>query len=92
MEFIIYQNNLRKYFSYKGKVIIFNNEQEAYSFASSFYQNYAMPIAMENVFSEPSLVGTVMQSANAWQIQELPKEYSFETITFEEIKRTKGGN
>lgn len=89
MEFIIYQTNLGKYFTNKGKVIVFNDEREAASFASIFYQNYALPTALENAFNNPSLMGAVVQSANAWQIQELPKEYKFQIISFEEIKRNK---
>lgn len=93
MEFIIYQNDLRKYFSNKGKVIVFNDEREAINFANAFYQTYALPIAMENAFSSPGLMGAVIQASNAWQVQELPKDHKFETITFEEIKNIKrGGN
>lgn len=93
MEFIIYQSNLGKYFTNKGKVIVFNDEKEAINFANAFYQTYALPIAMENVFSSPGLMGTVIQASNAWQVQELPKEHEFETITFEKIKNIKrGGN
>ena len=92
MEFIIYQSNLRKYFTNKGKVIVFNDEKEAINFANAFYQTYALPIAMENAFSNPGLMEAVIQASNAWQVQELPKEYEFETISFEEIKKTRGGN
>ena len=92
MSFIIYQTNLGKYFTNKGKVIVFNNEQEAMNFANMFYQAYAIPTAMQEIFNNPSLIGDVMNASGLWQILELPKDYDYEIISFEEIKNTKRGD
>jgi hypothetical protein len=86
MQFVIYQKDLRKYFSYHGKVIVFNIEEEAIGFANIFYQSYALPFAMGNIFGDPNLVGQVIAASNAWCIEELPEKYDYETITYEEIK------
>ena len=85
MQFIIYQNDLRKYFSYKGKVIVFDDEQEAYSFANVFYQEYALPAAMQSIFSGSDLINRVLPASNSWVVQELPKDMSCETIIFKDL-------
>ena len=92
MSFIIYQANLGKYFTNKNKVIVFEDEREAINFANTFYQTFALPVAMQEVFSNPSLIGDVMNSSGAWQVIELPETYNFETISFEEIKRNIRGD
>lgn len=89
MQFVIYQNDLRKYFSYKGKVIVFDDEQVAYSFANVFYQSYALPIAMQNIFNDSDLISRVLPASNSWVVQELPKDMSCETITFEDLKNNR---
>ena len=87
MQFIIFQKNLNKFFCNKGKVIVFDNEQEASNFANHFYQTYALPTAMQEIFSSPSLIGLVMNSANSWEVQILPEKYSYEIVKFETLGR-----
>jgi hypothetical protein len=87
MQFIIYQNDLRKYFTYQGRIIVFSEERDAINFANMFYQNYALPTAMGSAFSDPSLIGQVISASNSWEIQEKTDNISCETITFEELKR-----
>jgi len=86
--FIIFQPNLNKYFTTKeGTVIVFNSDAKACNFANAFYNNFALPHAMELAFTDPSIVGMVINSAQNWEIESLPEKYEYEIINFEELKR-----
>lgn len=86
MQFIIFQNDLRKYFTNNGKVIVFNDEQEARNFANVFYNGYAFSTAMAEAFTNPQLIGTVMSASQNWVVQELPEKYEYEIIDFAKLK------
>ena len=86
MQFIIFQNDLRKYFTNNGKVIVFIDEQEARQFANTFYQNYAIPNAMAEAFTNPQFIAIVMKASQSWVIQELPEKYDYEIIDFAKLK------
>ena len=66
MQFIIEQSNLNKYFHSNGKIIVFDSEQDAYAFANQFYQQFAIAEGMSMAFSDPSIMGSVIQSSQNW--------------------------
>lgn len=87
MQFIIFQSNLNKYFTNKGRVIVFNEEQEAINFANVFYNNFAIPQAVEMMFTDPSMFPLIGESAGSWKIEPLPEKYEYQIVNFEELKK-----
>jgi len=87
MQFIIFQSNLNRYFTNKGKVIVFNDESEAINFANIFYNGFAIAQAMAMVFEDPSIIQLVGESAKRWKVETLPEKYEYQIINFEELKK-----
>ena len=87
MQFIIEQTNLSKYFCEKGKVIVFDSEQDAYAFVNQFYQQFAIPQGMAMAFQDPGLIGDIIQSSQNWRVIEKPESFNGDIINFEDIKR-----
>ena len=87
MQFIIEQTNLGKYFCTKGKVIVFDSEQDAYAFVNQFYQQFAIPQSMAMAFQDPGMMSEVIQSSQSWRVIEKPESFNGDTINFEDIKR-----
>lgn len=82
--FVIRDLQTSQYFLYKHtKVILFEDPEEASAFAGMFF-NYAMPRAMQE---NPDLVFEVMKAMQTTKVEELTGNYTFDTITFSEVKK-----
>lgn len=81
--FVIRELQRNQYFRKESsKVIVFDNPQEASAFANAFY-NFAIMHAMR---LDPQLVFEVMDAMQTTKVEELPAEYDFEIINFNDLK------
>ena len=65
------------------KVIVFDNDRDAYNFIEAFF-NFAM---METMSTNPFEVINIMQEKQFITVEELPQDFKSETINFSELKK-----
>ena len=84
--YIIHDKRTGKYFCKDHtKVILFELFEDAVNYLNGF-ANYSMTQAMTAIFENPQIVFAMQEALQQIQIEELPSEYKFETINFNDIR------